>query len=107
MTIHTIQAGYLPTTQSCRYHPVQNVTIKSSDEKKTINIIYKELTVRKIIDNKEHKITMSDDMNYNILLKLDDEVILTDRHLFYVDIEVTHESSNNYLETSESMIYDC
>jgi hypothetical protein len=107
MTTHTIQAGYLPTTHSKRYHPVQNVTIKSSDENKTINIIYKDLTVRKITDNKEHKIIMSQDNNYNILLKLDDVIIITNQHLFHVDLEVIHESSNNYIETYKGMIYDC
>jgi hypothetical protein len=107
----TVQSGYLPGTQSCRYHPVQHVTIKATSFNKEIKIMFENIQIQIKNDNLEHKIILVHDSNYNLLLKLDDKTIITQSQLYYVNIIISADNPNinlnDYITFTKHMIYDC
>lgn len=93
---------------SCRYHPVQNIKLKSYGWSK-LNVVFNNTIVNTFINNgQELFFEMVSDNNYNILLMANKQIIKTERQLFkvYLDIKTMGET-NDFYEYVEGWIYDC
>jgi hypothetical protein len=92
----TILCGYLPGTESVRYHPVQNIRLTESDDWSRAEICYtdKETKLTKTlytignIPNTSYNIVMLDTHNYMIALYVNGKLVIELQHLFHVEIKI-------------------
>jgi hypothetical protein len=93
---------------SCRYHPVQNIKLKSYGWSK-LNVIFNNSVINTFINNgQELFFEMVQDNNYNILLMANKQVVKKERQLFKVELDInTIENSDDFYEYVEGWIYDC
>ena len=94
MNTKTVLCGYLPTTKSHRFHPVQNIMLYPSQDWSRAEIIYIKdgvsnniFTIGNIL-NKNFNITMSDTNDYKIVLLVNNKIVMEDEKLFYVEIKI-------------------
>lgn len=93
---------------SCRYHPVQNIKLKSYGWSK-LNVIFNNSVINTFINNgQELFFEMVQDNNYNIMLMANKQVVKKERQLFKVELDInTIENSDDFYEYVEGWICDC
>ena len=113
MNTKTVICGYLPTTNSCRYHPVQNIMLCPSQGWSRAEIIYIKdgvsnniFTIGNIL-NKNFNIIMSDTNDNKILLLVNNKILMEDKFLFYVEIKIylnSEDVSTDFIKYIEDTI---
>ncbi len=108
----TILGGYLPGTNSCRYHPITNILIKCSELYEKFDIIMNDAIIESFQNiDKEYKIEINQDNNYNIVLTVNDKTIYSQKQLYCFKINLHLNKmileDLNFVEFLSGYIYDC
>jgi hypothetical protein len=100
-----IQCGYLPSTKSCRYHPIQNVRILQTNEECKIKIYSDNEIIKEYNDKIQYTIEMKQDNDYKINLLINDNIIKQQSTLFHIDIYLENYKESDIILT-RTFIYD-
>jgi len=95
MNTKSVLCGHLPTTKSVRYHPIQNITLSPSNDwsRAEINYMKPDGVIDTIftignIPGKEFNIILRDTTDYKIVLCVNNNIVMTHSHLFYVEVKI-------------------
>jgi len=87
------------------YHYIQNVTLNNSGWT-SVKILFDNKVIAEYVNkNKELKFEMVGDNSYNIIFKINDNIIKTDRHLFKIDLDVSN-TNDDFYKYEEGLIVD-
>jgi hypothetical protein len=113
--IRTVLGGYLPGTNSCRYHPITNLKIKENPLWEYFDIIMNDkvvTTIENTNSNKSYAVEINrNNTSYDLNLEVNNKEIYKASQLycFKVNLHLTKIIFDNvdFIEPQSSYIYDC
>jgi len=101
--------GYLPGTNSVRIHPIQNIKLTPTNNWTDAEIYYEDKLIHTINNFfQTYLIELKVNSDNKINLVVNNKIIMSDHHLFYVELRMTLENPDDtqFIEYIKDSFHD-